>query len=302
MCLVGYMIIVADSAGQVVSGFSRWCWVALGSAVVLPLCYLDQAYLGFTSTFSILVNVYLIALIGLLYADPVALDAQIPDPESVCYLGFTRGSVSMFSAMMQTIIIQPCAVPMYKQLERRSPARFQRILVISFSFLFILFAGFACLAVMAIGPDVQSNVLLDLPKNGFGHLARLGMVVVVISVYPMMVAPMVEPLRGWAGKGRSGAVLINAATALIVTVAMLVSFVVTQLGFMNVLNGAMSIGAFVALFPAAVGLWLLTLSKWQRLALVVWLVFGLFMSGVGLVFMDNYVGLLNPQTCLIEGR
>ncbi len=41
---------------------------------------------------------------------------------------------------------------------------------------------------LAFGPDVSSNVLLELPRNAVGGFARLGMVVVVLGVYLVRLA------------------------------------------------------------------------------------------------------------------
>eukprot|EP00494_Astrolonche_serrata_P025037 UN25298 len=58
-CLIGYEIIIADSMTDLIPGSPRWLWVAIGAAVVYPLCFLNQKYLSFISTASVLVNIYL---------------------------------------------------------------------------------------------------------------------------------------------------------------------------------------------------------------------------------------------------
>jgi len=316
--LIGEMIIVVDSALDVVefNGLTegllgrRWFWMALGSAFVLPLCYLDQQKLAFSSTLSILVNIYLFGLIALQFASPEVVGTIPLDPpatEQVCYLAFTKGTFTMFSAMTQTVAIQMCVLPMYKSMDRRSPARFQKALGISFGFLFLLFSSFAVVTVLTVGPGVNSNVLLDLPRNNFSNVARLGMLLVVAGVYPLMVAPMVEPLQAWAearGEGAPAAeALVTGAKGAIVGAAMIAGCFVRTLGLMNVLNGAVAVGVFAALAPCLVGSMLLTRTGraawWHQASMFVLFCFGVVMMCVGLVFTDNYVDELTPETCMI---
>merc|ERR1712176_840316 len=97
--------------------------------------------------------------------------------------------------MMQCVIIQMCVLPMYKELETRSPKRFSHVIGVSFSGLFLLFVAFAVAGSLAYGPTVHSNVLKDLPHSGWGILAQACMVLAIAAVYPIMLMPMVAPLK-----------------------------------------------------------------------------------------------------------
>merc|ERR1712232_1285480 len=100
---------------------------------MLPLCYVDQKYLSFSSTLCILANIYLFCLV--LYA-AFAPSAREPSQEldfhDICWLGFTKGSVAMFSNLMMAMMIQPCVLPTYASLEERSVPKFRRALIIAF--------------------------------------------------------------------------------------------------------------------------------------------------------------------------
>jgi amino acid permease len=289
MCLVGYLIIIADSVAPLTAGTAvenREIWIALGSLAVLPLCFLDQQYLSFSSTLSILVNVYLVLLVAYLsFTQPWH---GLPQP---CVFGLSEGCVSMCSALMMAIVIQMCVLPMYQSMRNRSVARFRRVLTVSFSFLFVLFVGFQTLALVAFGPLVDSNVLRNLPDNLAGSLARLGKIGAVLGVYPIMIAPMVAPVRSAKGDG-----LANWATLAIVFGAMAAGFFVRDLGIMNVLNGAVSVAGFVAIAPGLVGYYLLGKS---RVAMALLMLTGLVLGGLGLVLTGNYVENAD-DTCLVE--
>jgi len=88
-----------------------------------------------------------------------------------------------------------CVLPMYEVLERRSPMRFLGCLVVGFGFVFLLFVAFSTGAYLAYGPHVSSNVLNNLPDTFAGNLARIGMGVTALAVYPIMLISMIAPIQ-----------------------------------------------------------------------------------------------------------
>eukprot|EP01065_Artemidia_motanka_P002681 TRINITY_DN11262_c4_g1_i1.p1 TRINITY_DN11262_c4_g1~~TRINITY_DN11262_c4_g1_i1.p1 ORF type:complete len:417 (+),score=131.59 TRINITY_DN11262_c4_g1_i1:88-1338(+) len=310
MCLVGYMIIVADSLTEVTPKGGLWqdrkIWVALGSVLCFPLCFMDQEHLSFTSALSILVNVYLFALVS---SDAVYLSEE-GLPGGFCVFGVGLGSVTFVSNMMYSIILQMCMLPMYHELEDRSPKKFFWVLMGSFVFLTVLFILFAAAGYLAYGTDVQSNVLKNAPRDMWGDIGRVGMLLVILGVYPIMVLPMVTPIREMEDEmARKSSATADAeskpllddkdlqptrfysaiATFLIVFTVMPTAFFVRDLGFMNVVNGAMSAIIFVGVLPGLVAWYLLGHSEtgW-RVAIVLGIAVCAALSLLGLVFSRNY--------------
>merc|ERR1719253_216815 len=102
------------------------------------------------------------------------------------------------------LIIQMCVLPFYQELEDRSVAKFRTILKKAFAFLFFLFAGFLYMSLVAFGEGVFSNVLENFPNGLLGSMAQIGMVGVALSVYPLMLMPMVAPIKTQYGAKISG--------------------------------------------------------------------------------------------------
>merc|ERR1719265_2662817 len=144
-----------------------------------------------------------------------------------------------------------CVLPMYAELENRSPAKFNSIVGVSFSILLFLCAGFAVAGYLTYGPSVSSNVLKNFSGTPWGHLSRLAAISAVAAVFPIILGPMVVPIAASGGRrGLPGAnVIAGIATCCIVIAAMAVALVVTDLGALNVFNGALSMGVFVAAVP-----------------------------------------------------
>lgn len=289
LCLVSYIIVIHDNAEEFLKDTwlnNRFLLVTLASIFVTPLCFLDLKILEMTSSVAIAINVYVLLLVGTLYFQKVAEDKL---PSGSCLFGGTvRGNVAMITVMFQAVIIQMCVLPMYKELADRTPRKFDKIVAVGFGTLFFIFCGFSIAAYMLVGPEVTSDVLQDLTKvsdTAWTRVAQAGVMLVVACVYPIMVYPMIEPLQAM-GTGRIG---ITAAKLGIVVAGLLVSSQIQSLGFVNVLNGAMSAGIFVALVPSVVGLVLLDSSPRKRAALWVLLVGGLTVSVAGLVFNQNYL-------------
>eukprot|EP00746_Dinoflagellata_sp_MGD_P009679 gnl/MRDRNA2_/MRDRNA2_119754_c0_seq1.p1 gnl/MRDRNA2_/MRDRNA2_119754_c0~~gnl/MRDRNA2_/MRDRNA2_119754_c0_seq1.p1 ORF type:complete len:443 (-),score=68.62 gnl/MRDRNA2_/MRDRNA2_119754_c0_seq1:251-1579(-) len=292
MCLISYFIIIADSvvpfAGHSMLG-NRHVVVGMTAVVLLPITFLNQRDMAWTSSLVVLVNVYIFLLL-------IGLYATDPEPADVCILGFSTGNIAMVSAMMQAVIIQMCVLPMYEKLEDRSPRKFQGIVITSFSGLFGIFAGFASIAYMTFGPGVHGNVLLDLPHNHWGNLARIASSLSVMGVFPLVLMPMIAPIKNYRGF-TAGAVgnnmrqlAISIARVAIITMVMGAAYCIHDLGVMNVLNGAFCVGGMVGLFPAMVGLYLLKgkqSTSWN-LAMCSLLCVCLSMSVLGLYYTDNY--------------
>ena len=299
MTLVSYIIVVQDSFTSLFPAHSvlsrRWVWAVLASALVLPLTFVDLRFLSRTSSpLSVGVNCYLFGLLCVrlatdgVSADGPCLVARLDPPPT--------GVIAFISLMSNTIIIQMCILPMYKDLEERSPAKFRRALGVSFSLLALLYAAFATIAYLHFGPTVPDNVLNALSKGGWGDAARVGISVVVLCVYPLMVVPMLAPVEalvehrrrrsstgaggecggcgggGGGGDGGGdcggdgdddhgsgvgkGVPAVKATAVGIVASVMTCTFFVSDLGLMNVIAGTVSVGGFVALAPGLVGLWL----------------------------------------------
>jgi len=294
LCLVSYIIVIVDSLDSVMGTFHRSSLAILAGTAVLPLCFLDQKRLAFTSTLAVIAtaNVFIVIFGQFMHSE---LDGTRPWS---CFLGVSTGSIAMFSAMMQTVVIQVCILPMYEELKDRSPQKFNKIVVVSFSFLFVLCSAFAVIGYLAFGPAVSSNVLNNLPATQWGHLTRLSAAAAVLAVYPIIINPMIAPLR-------NPAIVMNPTIAPVATVAVVLASMfaatfVNDLGFVNVVNGSLSCGAFVALAPSLVGLYLLeskSLGSEWRIAMYGLIVFGTVFSVLGGLMTDNYTQSLKAA-CL----
>lgn len=296
LCLIGYIIAMVDSAKGFVQGSwleYRPCLAALCALFVLPLCFLDQRYLSCTSTVALVINLYVFGLMTTVFFHD-AIEETLPS--GTCSLGFAIGSVTMMSTMMQCVIIQMCVLPMYKELEDRSPQKFQKLLFIAFGILMILFSAFAAVGYATFGPAVQQNVMLDIAakiNNAYGDFAQVGTILVVSACYPIMLMPMVAPIEGidvrhFSGGARQKKVAINTTICIIVLVSFLVSLGLSELGLINVINGSVSVAVFIALCPGLVGLHHLEQrsSSW-RSVMVTLIVFGVLMGIIGLIYVDN---------------
>ncbi|CAE7674899.1 slc38a7 [Symbiodinium pilosum] len=197
LSLLGYFVVVADAFDPLAEfvGFppalKKETSVLAGSMLVIPLCLMDPKYLVFSSSLSVAANVYLVLLITTLFAS----QSNQPSRHSFCWLGTGPGIITMGSALMQSMIFQMCAVPMYEMLEDRSIRRFSICLTVSFCFVFLLFTMLCLMGLSLYGTGVSSNILNNLPPDGSGDLARLGVGLSVIAIYPIYLESMVAPLR-----------------------------------------------------------------------------------------------------------
>jgi len=250
-----------------------------------------------TSAITVFANIVLFVYIAMQFADK-AVDGTL---QPACYLGLSTGSVAMMSAMMQTVVIQMCVLPMYAEMRDRSPARFNDVIAVSFCVLFLICSGFSVLGYLTFGNRVSSNVLVDFPKTLGGTLSRLAAASAVVGVYPVILGPMIAAIHSlFEHSGPvAGALIGNSKTTLlictVVFAVMCAAMYMRDLGFLNVVSGALSLGCFVAVVPCLVGLHLLgpkSQAPLWRSAMYTLAGVGCCLSLLGLVLTDNYEALL----------
>ncbi|CAJ1339769.1 unnamed protein product [Effrenium voratum] len=301
MCLVGYLIVVADSCQLLLPGMPRTSRVAVSAMIVFPLCFMDQSRLAFSSSLSIAANVYVCLLLVALYLSGWRKPAMSFAEHECCLLGFGKGDVTMISALMQAAVVQMCILPMYEQMEQRSPRKFAICLGYSFSFVALLFVTFSCVAYFVLGPKVSSNVLLDLPPGPFGDLARVAMAVAVVGVYPILLSSMVAPIKHREDHEASHrhckmGSASQRATVGIVAGSAVVASLTSNLGQVNVISGASQVAVFVAAAPGLTGLFLLKGGATWRACMLMMMAAGVMVSIAGVAYTDNFVGELQ-DTC-----
>mmetsp|Transcript_58954 Transcript_58954/g.172578 ORF Transcript_58954/g.172578 Transcript_58954/m.172578 type:complete len:494 (+) Transcript_58954:62-1543(+) len=282
--LVGYLIIIADSLIPTLDSLgaldvlsfgenkARIMVLLLSAACICPLCFLNQQQLAFTSFLGTFSNCFLVFALLLNYevlesershAAPLGTEAGVASAGTgsapdVCVLStpFTPGNLAFVSSLLMAIVIQPCILPMYEEMNtdrsqcsrkpQRSPRNFARALGVAFAFLYVLFCMFAVAGYLSFGASANGDVLKNLPSDRwYTVVSRLSMSGVCLGVYPLMLYPMVAPLA--ESRRTMGVMGINLA-------ALVTSFNVSNLGVINVLNGAVSVFFFVGLFPAVIAL------------------------------------------------
>lgn len=330
LCLISYLIVVYDSLAPLLptEGIAgqRWFVLTMAMVFILPCCFLDQKYLSFTSVLSVVMNIYILFV--------VVYELATKGPaDSYCWLGFKKGSISFFGAMMFTMVIQMCVVPMYEVMENRNPKRFGKIMGQAFVFLFLLFSAFGTLAYITYGGTVGSDILINLPNNIMGNIGRLGMLGVVLGVFPLVFVPIIAPVMEWQnnrnrnsydGDGPYEEILdgketrnmndgycvkliykllrpVNFVSLAICVCVTIIAINVTKLGTMIVINGAISELGFVGLIPCVIGLNLHPNKDkfgWKVMMFGL-LLFTATMTSLGLAFQNNYHEELHDH-CLVQ--
>lgn len=286
LALVGYINIMASAAESLIPIATRPWMLVLVTVLMVPMCFLEQRYLSFSSVLAVVVSLYIFGVMVF-----KGTEEHSSDYEGICILGIGKGSIAMFSALTYTLAIQMCVPPMYLELKDRSPAKFRRIVIISFSALLVLFALFGSVGYLAFGATSPSNILNAMGGSPFEKVAVVGGSLVVAAVYPILGQAMAAPIRSMRHLPLRQRQISYAMTMVLIVLASGVTAVwLTDLGFLSVVNGAFSCGLFMGLCPSLIGLYLLGTSS-RSLTLRMWglLVFSAIMSVVGLVYTDNYL-------------
>jgi len=276
---VGYTLIMVDAVHTMLGARTpgRTALVFIVSLAMLPLSLLNQKYLSFTSQLAVAVNLYILFVTSF----------EDKNPEGMCLLGYGPGMISMASVMAQAVVVQMCVLPMYRELEDRSPQKFNRIVQVAFTTLAVIFSAFVVMGYITYGASVSDNILHALPNNMWGKSARIAAGLSVACVYPIFEQAMVAPCWNLPARYRRPGYF--AATVFTVAATALGALVLRTLGLINVINGSLASIAFVGLCPSVVGLCLLERDSgaW-RAAMIFLLIVPTCAGCLGLVFTDNY--------------
>ena len=195
LALISYCIVIYDVLAPLLPSDGFWasrtnlllsCCLGL-----VPICFVSQEYLAFSSGGAVLVNFYLLVLILMQFLESGSAD-------EICLFGLSTGGMAYLSAMLYSVALQMCMLPMYAELKDRSPVRFKIALVASNLLWFLCFGIFSVLGYLVYGSEVHSNILIDLPKSTGSDVARIGMLIVVVALFPLCLIPMVAPVKRWA--------------------------------------------------------------------------------------------------------
>merc|ERR1719198_2799024 len=205
---------------------------------------------------------------------------------------------------------------MYEVLEDRSPKKFCSVLLIAFSFLALIFSAFSLLGYLIWGANVDSNVLVSIGTPSlWAKVSQISVILVIMAVFPIMLLPMLAPVRslglhyflrheqrealaGEPGEAMEDAVktglfrrrcVVNATSVVIVLISFVGALLITKLGFINVVDGSMCVGIFIALCPGLIGLFLIDRNTfvWKS-AMWALLTIGAIVCIAGLILTDNY--------------
>lgn len=184
----------------------------LVTVLILPLCFCNQEYLKFSSAVTVLVTLYIFVLMTM----------QPKQTQGACVVGIGKGFISMVAVMMQAIVIQMCVLPMYKEMQDRTPRRFNRALQISFTSLLVIYATFAVVGYLTYGPGVNSNILNSLGSDAWGKSGRIAGGFSVVGIYPVLAQSMVAPI--WNSESTFRLPIYVLAMIVTVSIPMTISF------------------------------------------------------------------------------
>lgn len=218
LCLVGYLVVFSENLEKVAEeahvasslwghSWSRPLLVGLGCLIILPLSFLDQSHLAWTSRVSVIANWYIcFALVG---------EAVASKPSQVCVAGLGVGDLTMLAVVMMAASVQQCVLSLYSEMQNRTIKRFATIQLIAAALVIILLSVVSVAGYIRSGPRVASNMLLELPSDGVGFMAQVSILPVVIGVYPLLLYPLTDVVKDFMSSSCTAGqmALLNGAAA-----------------------------------------------------------------------------------------
>jgi hypothetical protein len=149
-------------------------------------------------------------------------------------------------------------------------------MIISTVVLYVMFMVFAIFGYLTYGGDTEPNITSNFPNmKWYSIMTRMGLCFVTLTVFPLMIIPMVVGIKN--------RVMHVVVTTGIILVAMGISLFGFNLSYVNNICGAFSVFPLAGLFPGFIGWKLLGYNFWGMLCLMI----------VGLV--GTILGFIYPE-------
>lgn len=255
--------------------------VASAAVVLLPLCLAKSlAFLAYTSLLGLAAVIYTAGFIAWRaldgsYAAPAsggggggALCALLepaarPVFEQASAWGLDPKIFVLFSNLGLAYIAHYNAPKFYSELERASPARFNKVIAISFVVLATLYTSVMLLGHATFGDVTRSNILLNYAEaDGLAFLGRIATALSILCGYPLAFVGLRDAVVGMAthaaqGGSRLGAAIAAPTARAPLTVALMVcattiAALLTDIGIVVGVTGALMGSAIVYVVPALI--------------------------------------------------
>lgn len=263
-CLV-YSLVICDSWTQILVGFGfdfRREQVLLGMTlfVLLPLCLMeDLSILAYTSLLGSVGMIYTAGFMTVrLYDESYLPGGQFYDSVKEELHPNFQSAPGLFAvdfiqtpiliSLLSTAYIAHYNAPkFYEQLADRSPGRFSKISLVSFSICILVFLVFMVVGYQTFGINSQGFILNNYsPFDELAIAARTAIGSSIVLTYPL-------PFTGLrAGIEERCDVNRTLLTIGLLTIITGVDLVVTDVGFVNALQGAILGSAIIYSFPGMI--------------------------------------------------
>eukprot|EP00930_Biecheleria_cincta_P037797 TRINITY_DN25975_c0_g1_i1.p1 TRINITY_DN25975_c0_g1~~TRINITY_DN25975_c0_g1_i1.p1 ORF type:complete len:874 (+),score=113.75 TRINITY_DN25975_c0_g1_i1:63-2684(+) len=263
-----------------INGFrlSSIVFKVIGGILVYPLCFLSQKWLGYFSMASILINIFIVIAVIINFATdfeslkghPQGVWAAGPD---ICMFGLGTGPIGFMSSVMMTTSVQPCLVPMYQEMRGRSVKKFAKAMKIAMFFCFVLFMVFNVFGHFTYGDEVKGNILKNMAGKWYSYINDIGIMFVLLCIYPLTLYPMKQPIKSKCGK--------VALTSALVVASIILALCLNDLDVVNNICGASSSFFFLTLFP---GLLAIQALSGNKVAYSILIVFGFVCMILGFIW------------------
>ncbi|XP_019157107.1 PREDICTED: vacuolar amino acid transporter 1 isoform X2 [Ipomoea nil] len=294
MVATGFLILEGDNLDYLIPNLKLELWgiviggkpslVILIGLLILPTVLLnDMSVLSYISASGVIASVTLLG--SMLWAsatDGIGIHAD----DALVYWKGIPTAVSLYSFCY-------CAHPVFPTLytSMENPTQFSKVLILCFLACTISYASMAILGYLMFGPDVLSQVTLNLPTHKISSkVAILTTLINPIAKYALMVKPLVNAMENLSAShcNKKGCSLVIRTSLVISTV--IVAVAIPLFAYLMSLVGAfLSITASVIL-PC---LCFLKISGiYRTLGVEMIMVSGIMVMGVAIMVVGTYTSVL----------
>jgi len=182
-----YLVLIADQIETVitVSWLTRTVIILITGGIVFPLMLMpDITFLSYTSTFGVVSQFYLVAVV--MYHSIDKVDAEGPTkPLNMAAFDFNLGAA--FALYTFSLQCHHVFIPVVSKLKNRTQARVDGVGALGLILCTILYGSLGVLGYLAYGSDVNADIIaFNLPDTVDVQVARVCLALKCIVSYPLL--------------------------------------------------------------------------------------------------------------------
>jgi len=269
---VSYAMVIGESYAAVLKGFGCTGFfthpytvlIIIVVSILLPLCLQrDLSVLAYTSIFGVSCEIFVVAFMQMRLADgSYAPGGQFyelieernrvswGDQDGPDMFGFSVTTFVLLSSLATAFIAHYNAPKFYVQMRKRSPRRFNRVIIVAFSIAFGIYVWVMSVGYLTFGKNCRGLILNNYSeRDPWASAARIAIGIAVLFGFPLSFTALRDSSMAVLGMPGDKKCYFYTTTLILLTIITTAGCLLHDLGLVNSLGGAIFGALITMVFP-----------------------------------------------------